>query len=59
MPSQNDGTARPAIARTRMTWSIVFLESADCVPSGIAIRTAIIVAMTATCSDSSSRIAIS
>ena len=60
MPSQNDGTASPAIANTRTAWSIqVSLKSADSVPSGIAIRIARIVAMIATCSESSSRIAIS
>ena len=60
MPSQNDGTARPAIENTRMVWSIqVSLNIADSVPSGSASATARIVASTATSSDNSSRIAIS
>ena len=60
MPSQNDGVAMPAIAITRTTWSSqVFSLSAEMVPSGMAIRIAITVAMTATSSDTGRRMAIS
>ncbi len=60
MPSQNDGVAMPAIANTRTTWSSPeFSLRAEIVPSGMAIRTAITVAMTATSSDTGSRTAIS
>ena len=39
MPSQNDGTASPAIENMRMTWSIqVFFLTAESVPSGIAMQ---------------------
>ena len=47
MPSQKDGTASPAIEKVRTTRSIqVFCRKADIVPSGIAITTAMIVAIT-------------
>ncbi len=60
MPSQNEGTASPAIENTRIDWSIqVSLKIAESVPSGSASRIARMVAMIATCSDSSSRMPIS
>src|SRR5512134_2282197 len=60
IPSQNEGTASPAIENTRIVWSIqVSLKIADRVPSGSASRTARMVAMTATWSESSSRMPIS
>ena len=52
IPSQNDGVAMPAIANTRTIWSIqLFCRSADMAPSGMAIRMAMTVAMTAISSD--------
>ena len=60
MPSQNDGVAMPAIATMRTTWSSqVFSFSAEMVPSGMAIATAITVAITAICSDTGRRVRIS
>ena len=60
MPSQKDGVAMPAIATMRTTRSIqVFCFSAEMVPSGIAIRIAITVAMIAISSDTGRRVAIS
>ncbi len=60
MPSQNDGVAMPAMASTLTTWSsLVFSRSAEMVPSGMAIRTAITVAMIATSSDTGRRRRIS
>ena len=47
MPSQKDGVAMPAIATMRTIWSSqVFSFRAEIVPSGMAIRTAITVAIT-------------
>ena len=61
MPNQNDGIDRPPIVTMRT--SVVDPGVADrappVVPSGIAISTAMIVAMSATCSDNSRRSAIS
>ena len=60
IPSQNEGTARPAIENMRIDWSIqVSLKIADSVPSGSASRMARMVAMIATWSESSSRMPIS
>src|ERR1700720_4369383 len=60
MPSQKAGVARPAIEKVRTTRSIqVFCFRAEIVPSGIAITTATIVAMTATSREIGKRVAIS
>src|ERR1700733_14539435 len=60
MPSQNDGVAMPAIEMVRTKRSIqLFCLSAEIVPNGIAIETAISVANTATSSDTGNRVAIS
>src|SRR5574341_344181 len=60
IPSQNEGTASPAIENTRIDSSIqVSLKIAESVPSGSASSTASTVAMIATWSDSSRRMPIS
>jgi hypothetical protein len=60
MPSQNEGVAMPAIATMRTIWSSqVFSLRAEIVPSGMAIRTAITVAISAICSDTGRRLPIS
>src|SRR5579864_9830799 len=60
MPSQKAGVARPAIEKVRTTRSIqLFCFSAEIVPSGIAMATAMTVAITATSSEIGKRVAIS
>ena len=60
MPSQKAGVARPAIEKVRTTRSIqLFCFKAEIVPSGIAMTTATMVAMTATSSEIGKRVAIS
>ena len=60
IPSQNDGVAIPAMATVRTTWSIqLFCLNAEMVPSGIAIRMATTVAITAISSEIGRRAAIS
>jgi hypothetical protein len=60
MPSQKEGVASPAIEKVRTTRSIqLFCFNAEIVPSGIAIATAITVAISATSSEIGKRVAIS
>src|SRR6202044_3988166 len=60
MASQKAGVAMPAIETVRTTRSIqVFCFNAEIVPRGIAIETAMIVASTATSSETGKRVAIS
>src|SRR5712691_1873979 len=60
MPSQKAGVANPAIEKLRTTRSIqVFCFSAEIVPSGFAMETDRIVAITATSIEIGKRVAIS
>src|SRR5271170_6075652 len=60
IPSQKAGVASPAIEKVRTTRSIqLFCFNAEIVPSGIAMATAMIVAITATSNEIGKRVAIS